>query len=82
MTHFQRGDRVLLTRRWAPGLKRREGYVDVTVEGTVESWGATNDIGEGFLILTDVAAEFRGGWAAPSSDCNQTTTLAKIPQST
>lgn len=80
MTGFQPGDQVRLSRRWTPELKRRGEGIDVTIEGTVESFSMIDDHPEigGYLTLTDVPREYRGGWAAPSVDCNQTTTLVLV----
>jgi hypothetical protein len=80
MTSFQPGDRVRLIRRWTPELKRRDNVADLTIVGTVESWSQIADHPEigGYLTLMDVPHEYRGGWAAPSADCNQTTTLVLV----
>lgn len=66
------GTRVRLARTWRNPA--RTGGHNVRVEGTVAAYTDFGD-GTGSLLLTDVEHDFRGYWAAPSSDADQATTV-------
>lgn len=71
-TELRRGTRVRLRRTWHTGTSADAR--DVRIEGTVAEH-AIFDNGTGALLLTNVADQDRGWWAAPYSNQQHTTTV-------